>query len=94
MKTSSAYPALAKELETIRQLPTGELAALAGGPALVRSMDIAGESIELEVSVAWHNSAHTLLRITGHARGPSTWHHEHLQETITVAIPTDNSGGD
>ena len=93
MQTSDAYPALVKELEAFRQLPAQELAALADGPALERFVDLAGERVSLEVLVAWRDHAHSAVRITGHARGPSTWHHEHVQESITVAIPPGASNG-
>ena len=93
MQTSDAYSALVKELELVRQLPAQELAALAGQPALERVLELAGERVELEVLVAWQDKAHTAVRITGHARGPSTWHHEHLQESITVAIASGASNG-
>jgi hypothetical protein len=43
--------------------------------------------------VTWRDSTHSAVRIAGHARGPSTWHHEHLQESITVAIPPGATNG-
>jgi len=93
METSAAYSALVKELETIRQLPARELAVLAGGPAIEHIVDLAGEPVELEILVTWRDSTHSAVRIAGHARGPSTWHHEHLQESITVAIPPGATNG-
>ncbi|MBX9402547.1 hypothetical protein K4L06_14650 [Lysobacter sp. BMK333-48F3] len=82
---------LAGKLEAVRQLPAQELAALAGGPALEWSVDLAGEQISVEVVVAWEDPIHSAVRITGHARGPSTWHHQHLRESIRVAIAQSGS---
>jgi hypothetical protein len=93
MHTSDAYSVLVKELETIRQWPAKELIALVGGPAVARTVDLAGEVVELEVLVRWSDSARTSVRITGHARGPSTWHHEHLQESITASVTSESCNG-
>ncbi|SUS05875.1 conserved hypothetical protein [uncultured Defluviicoccus sp.] len=93
MQTSDAYSALVKELEAVRNLPMQELVALAGSPAIERSVEITGQPIELEVLVTWLDPGHTTVRITGHARGPSTWHHEHLQESITVSVASGATNG-
>lgn len=93
MKTADAYSVLVTELETFRSLSIQELIALASFPALERSLDIAGEFIELEVLITWFDSERTALLITGHARGPSTWRHEHLQESITVPISLGITNG-
>lgn len=90
MRTSDAYAALVKELESARNLPVRELIALADGGAIERTREIDGERIELEVQITWVDRRHAAVSITGHARGPSTWHHEHLRESITVAIAPDD----
>jgi len=87
MRTSDAYAELAKELEAIRELPAPDLLALVGAPAIGRTLNIAGERVELELSVSWRDGTHESVLVTGHARGPSTWHTEHLQESITVPVP-------
>ncbi|MDR1934547.1 MAG: hypothetical protein LBS49_03010, partial [Candidatus Accumulibacter sp.] len=56
-------------------------------PPVERALYISGERIELELSVSWRDDTHESVRITGHARGSSTWHTEHLQESITVPVP-------
>ncbi|MBK0026613.1 hypothetical protein IAE57_10585 [Stenotrophomonas sp. S48] len=38
---------------------------------------------ELEAVLKWPAQA---LRLEGHARGASTWHHQHLQETMIVPL--------
>ena len=86
MHMSDAYAALVKELEAVRQLSMPDLVALVGAPPIGRALDVAGERIELELSFAWRDSTHESVRITGHARGPSTWHTEQLQESITVPV--------
>ena len=88
MQTSDAYTALVKELEAIRQLPAPDLLALIGAPPVERVLDIAGERIGLELFVTWRDKTHDSVRVIGHARGPSTWHTEHLQESITVPVPS------
>lgn len=93
MQTSDAYAALAKELEAIRQLPMPDLLALVGAPPIGRALDISGERVELELSVSWRDDTHESVRVTGHARGPSTWHTEHLQESITVRVTSGVTDG-
>jgi len=88
MQMSDAYAALVKELEAVRQLSAPDLLALVGAPPIGSVLDIAGERIELELSVSWRDNTHESVRVTGHARGPSTWHTEHLQESITVPVPS------
>jgi len=36
--------------------------------------------------VCWHDAGRTALRLEGHARGGSTWSHEHLQETLVLPL--------
>ena len=86
MHTTDAYAALAKELEVLRKLSPAELMAMLGQGPLVRSLTVAGQTIDLEFSAAWADRTERSVRITGHARGPSTWHTEHLQESITVPV--------
>jgi len=93
MKTPDAYAALIKELEAMGKLPAPDLLALVGAPAKVRALDISGEAIEVELSVSWLKDTHDAVCIIGHARGPSTWHTEHLQESITVSIPSGVADG-
>ena len=89
MHSTDAYAALAKELDAFRQLQWKELVALADAKELAseRSAEISGEPINLEIVVAWLDKEHAAIRITGHARGSSTWHHEHLQENVIVHCP-------
>lgn len=86
MHTSDAYAALVKELEAVSALATADLVALAGKPSVERFVAVAGEPVALELVVAWRDDRHDAIRITGHARGPSTWHHEHLQESVVVKL--------
>lgn len=89
MHTSDAYAALVQELEAVKQLSAPDLLALVDAPPSRRDFDISGERIEIEVSVAWRDNTRRSVRITGHARGPSTWRTEHLQESITVPVLMD-----
>lgn len=90
MKAADVYPVLVKALETVGRLPSQELLARMNPPALARVVEIAGELVEFEIAVSWHDAARTSVRVTGHARGPSTWQSEHVQERIVVPL---KSGG-
>lgn len=89
MHTPDAYAILIRELEAIRQLSAAELLARIGAAPIRRVFDISGERIEIEVSATWRDNTHRTIRVTGHARGPSTWRTEHLQESITVPVLMD-----
>lgn len=93
MRTSDAYAALVKELEAVQQLPVPDLLALVGARPIECALDISGERIELEVFVSWCDNTHESVRITGHARGPSTWRAEHLQESIVVSVHSGPADG-
>ncbi len=86
MKTSDVYKALVQELESFRQFPVSDLVVMVGTTTILRTIEISGEQIELELTVLWHDKEHRSVHIAGHARGPSTWHHEHLQESITIPV--------
>ena len=92
MRTTDAYAALAKELEILRQLPSADLVAMLSQAPHVRSLTVAGEQIDLEFVVAWADKTKRSVRVTGHARGSSTWHTEHLQESITVPVHLGAAG--
>lgn len=82
---------LLRELDAIRTLPEAELIALVGHAASTRVVELSGEPIEIECRVAWQDKTHGAVRVTAHARGPSTWRHEHLQEAITIAVSSVTS---
>lgn len=92
MRTADAYALLLRELEAIRNLPESELVSLVGRATLARVVDVGGEPIEIEWLVAWQDKTRGAVRVTAHARGPSTWRHEPLQEAITIAISSDAAG--
>ncbi|WP_333628763.1 hypothetical protein [Stenotrophomonas cyclobalanopsidis] len=84
MDNVTAYAALVREMEALRQAPG--LLARADGPALVRVLERDEGPLELEIHVRWQDAEHTALRLEGHARGASTWNHEHLRETLVVRL--------
>ena len=86
MRASDAYAILVRELEAARQKPPSDLIALIRSRPIERSVEIAGEQLALETVVAWHDRDQTKIRITAHARGPSTWAHEHFQETLVLSV--------
>lgn len=93
MKTTDACALLLRELEAIRDLPEPELLALVGQAASERVVKVDGEPIEIELLATWQDRTHGVVRVTAHARGPSTWRHEHLQEAITIAVSSKASAG-
>jgi O-acetyl-ADP-ribose deacetylase (regulator of RNase III) len=84
MHKATAYAVLARELERWRLLSTQELVASIGKPARVRSIDIDGEHIAIEVSARWHNEEGGSVLVTGVANGPSHWRLERVEESIVV----------
>ena len=86
MESNAPHSALAKALATLRQRPPGELADLAGGPALRQVLDIGGDRVEIEMLVAWDDDSHEAVRITGHAHGPGEGLHGHVQESVVARV--------
>jgi hypothetical protein len=93
MHSADAYRVLAEELHAISTLPPTRLAALVGSPPPVRRIALGGHDAELEVSATWSDRRNTCLVVTAHLRGPSTWHHQHLQESISVRFPPGITAG-
>ena len=89
MQSVDAYSILSKELAAASMLPPSELSQLADGPRLSRSIDVLGEPVEIEIDVSWHDADRTAVLISAHARGLSTWHHQHCQESLVVALRHD-----
>jgi hypothetical protein len=87
MHAQEAYAALVKELESFRALSGAHLASLAGGPPTQKSVILSGEHVDIEIHVFWADAKRTKLRIHGTARGPSTWHHELVEESIAIVLP-------
>lgn len=86
MQAVEAYSMLSRELAAVAALPPHQLAQLADGPSFSRTIDLAGEPVEIEMDVAWQGSGRAVVRITGNARGASTWHHQRWSESTVVAL--------
>jgi hypothetical protein len=86
MHKAAAYEALARELERWRLLPKQELVANVGSPARVRSVNINGEDVAVEVATHWHREEGGAIRVTAIANGPSHWRLERLEESIVVPL--------
>jgi len=84
MERANAYAALASELEQWRLRSAAELASRVGAPPVVRHVEVAGEMVSIEVSVAWVDTAQDKFKIEAVANGPSHWTIERLVERITV----------
>ncbi len=86
MDNVSAYAALVREMDALRQAPAQALLARVDGPAHVCVLERDDGPLELEIHVRWHDAGRPALRLEGHARGGSTWSHEHLQETLVLPL--------
>ena len=93
MQTQKAYAALASELERASHIPTSDLIALADGAPRARTLDIDGAMVEIELSASWLDQTRKSVRVTASARGPSTWHTERQEESITILVPTGAPSG-
>jgi len=88
MQTVDAYAILSKELAAAAALPPEKLVQWADGKPCSRTVDVSGEPVEIEIDVTWHGSDRAAVRISAHARGPSTWHHQRCSESVVVQIRT------
>jgi len=86
MHRANAYAALSEELAAWRRRPGPELAARVGKPPVEREINIAGESVKIEVTASWANGAQTAVRLHAVAYGPSHWRMEQLTEETTVVL--------
>ena len=86
MRSTDAYSILSRELAAAALLPSNDLSQLADGPPFSRVIEISSEPVEIEIDVSWHGFGRTAVLISAHARGSSTWHHQHCQESMVVAL--------
>ncbi len=89
MQSKDAYSILSKELAEAAMPPPSELSRLADGAPFSRSIDPSGEPVEIEIHVPWHGPDRATVLISAHARGSSTWHHQHCKESLVVALRPD-----
>ena len=89
MQSVDAYSILSKELAAAAMLPPSKLSQLADGSPISRSIDVSGEPVEIEIDVSWHGTNRDAVLISAHARGSSTWHHQHCQERLVVSLRHD-----
>ena len=89
MRSTDAYSILSRELAAAALLPSNDLSQLADGPPFSRVIEISSEPVEIEIDVSWHGFGRTAVLISAHARGSSTWHHQHCQESTVVALRHD-----
>ena len=88
MQRAQVYEVLSLELASWSQLPRAELTARVGLPAHRRSLEIAGESVTVEVGTSWVSPKREAIRIQAIANGPSSWQLQRIEEGITVALLT------
>ncbi len=89
MRSTDAYSILSRELAAAALLPSNDLSQLADGSPFSRVIEISSEPVEIEIDVSWHGVGRTAVLISAHARGSSTWHHQHCQESMVVALRHD-----
>ena len=93
MERANAYAALASELELWREKNLADLVAQIGVAPICHEIDLAGEVVSIEVSVAWADASHQKLTVETVANGPSHWATERLTERITLPSPLAHAGG-
>ena len=86
MQRTTAYAALAAELESWRILPETELLLVLDQPPRSRIVNADGEELVLEVVVSWATEKRIALKISGTAYGPSHLLIERLEEALIVPI--------
>jgi hypothetical protein len=86
MQTVDAYAILSKELAAAAALPPAQLIQLADGKPFSRTVDVSGESVDIDIDVSWYGTDRTAVCISAHARGPSTWHHQRCSESVVVRV--------
>lgn len=89
MQSTDAYSILSRELAAAAALPPSELSQLADGGPFSRSIHVSGEPVEIEIDVSWRGADRSEVIITAHARGSSTWHHQHCRESVVVEMRDD-----
>lgn len=93
MERANAYAALAAELERWRQKRPDELLAQIDVAPLSHEIELAGEVVTIEVSVAWADSSRQKITVEAVANGPSHWATERLAERLYLPNPIVESGG-
>jgi hypothetical protein len=93
MERANAYAALASELERWRQKDPADLLARVGVAPISHDIELAGEVVSIEVSVAWVDASRQELTVEAVANGPSHWATERLTERITLPSPLARPGG-
>ena len=89
MESADAYSILSKELAEAAALSPSELSQLADARPFSRSIVVSGGPVEIEIDVSWQGVDRASVLISAHARGSSTWHHQHCQESLVVALRHD-----
>jgi hypothetical protein len=93
MEKAIAYAALASELERWRQKSQADLLAQIGLAPISHDIDLAGEVVSIEVSVAWGDASRHSFTVEAVANGPSHWTTERLIERITLPNSPVGAGG-
>jgi len=93
MERANAYAVLTAELELWRRKDEAELVARVGVAPIVREVELAGEVVSIEVSVAWSDATGENLTVEATANGPSHWHTQRLVERITVPTQVVKQAG-
>lgn len=90
MHSGQVYPALSRALDHWSALPTSELRTLVGAKPMIEELEVDGELIQIEVSVAWANMDRNTLLLEAVAYGPANWLTERMAEKVRIKLtPTD-----
>lgn len=84
MSAPDAYKLMVSHLEACRELSRHGLESLEACSRVVDETLQSGETVEVEISAKLIPGEEGAFLVTAHVRGPSTWHHDYLQESMRV----------
>jgi hypothetical protein len=87
VRRANAHAVVARELEGWRDLTADELRSQVGETPVARTVELDGESMLIEVCVAWADASQERVRVEAIAYGPSTWRMDPVAEHILLQLP-------
>ena len=70
-----------------------DLVAHIGAAPMRRDIELSGEVVSIEVTVAWADVSREQLTVQAVANGPSNWATERVAERIVLPNPLADAGG-
>jgi len=94
MSAGQVYPVLVRSLENWRARSPTVLATLVGAPAEVDELQLDGEFVRIETSVAWADTNHQSVLVEAVAYGSGSWLTERVAERLRIELRPKNGCGD